>query len=228
MKHDHRTLFRVVGGNSQRHVLNEYEIISYLVIQNAPTFYRLERNGKIEIQVKRTTSNSEFFDDVDGASRAVQKKLDAALQSINDSLVQCEALQFIGLPYRFKLYIAKFSKEKFTLDCFRVRQQTKKGWQLDTEKTRTVTRKRKHSDTKYEVEVPSGQIGHRNSGGYIYQHHSESHNPVYPVEKWIGTDLGAIKVLMRTYGEARIAHLRRCKQKQDEWVRLYKREREYE
>lgn len=221
-KHNHRTIFRVVGGNSQRKVLNEYEIITYLVVREAETYYITERNAKVEKQNKRTTSNSEWFQDLDSASKGIQAKLDRAIISIHDTLEHACELTFIGLPYRSKFYMAQFREESFSISCYRWMDKTPKGaYRIDIERTRTAERRIKHSTNTRKVEVPAGRT-------YIYPYQSKPHNPAQPYEKWHGVELDVIRASMRLYGEDRIAYLRRCKQKQDDWVRQYRRLTEYD
>lgn len=221
-KHNIRTLFRVVGGNSQRRVLNEYEIITYLLVSEHETYYWAERDGKIEKQNKRTTSNSEWFPDLDSASKAIQAKLDGAIQSVHFSIEHVCQLKFIGLPYRSKFYIGRFRKERFSLECFRWVDKTGKGaYRIDRERTRTAIRNIKHSTEKKTVEVPFGR-------NYIYPHQSKPHNHASPTEKWLGVGLDTIRASMRLYADERIKYLRLCKSKQEDWVRQYRRLTNYE
>ena len=208
-------IFRVVGGYSTSGVWNEYAIVPYLVVQEAPTWWRLERDEKISIHVKRKTRNSEFFDTIEVASGAVREKISQAVLSINDSLSRINATDFIGLPYRSKLFIGKFKPEGFTLKCFRVIGKTKTAWHIDTEQTRQQERRRKHSNIVYEATVSKGR-------SYIYPRDAQAHNPVKPGEKWVSIDLKDIKLQMQMYAEDRIKYLQKCLKDNEEFVRLWK------
>jgi hypothetical protein len=193
----------------------EYAIVPYLVVQEAPTWWRLERNEKISIHVKRKTKNSEFFDTIEMAHGAVRGKINQAVLSINDSIGRICASDFIGLSYSSKLFIGKFKPENFTLKCFRVIGRTKSAWRIDTEEKRMQERRRRHSNIVYEVPVLKGR-------SYIYPYESQAHNPVKPGEKWISLDLKDIKLQMQMFAEDRIAYLQKCQRDNDEFVRLWK------
>jgi hypothetical protein len=214
-----KTIFRVVGGNSRRSVLNEYEIIPYEVIKETPRYYTTIRDGKQELQQKRTTSNSEWFEDIEGSLRAVLIKLNKAIASIQETISKVIATEFARFPVCRYVYVCRFAYEIFTLERFAFEHYSYnvkgKGWRIENVKTR-IAKKKLDTGFLKEVTTTSGRC-------YVYEHKSEPHNAKRPIERWVGVNLELIQKLAEQYATDRIKYLERCKQKQTDWVRQWER-----
>lgn len=210
------TIFRVVGGSSQRKNFADYEIVPYLVVNETNSHWVVCHEGGIKKIWKDTTSNTEWIADIDAALVAVEGKVAGAMHSIHSSMMAVSSISFIGMPYRDRLYIGKFNSrnlennEQFTLSCYRIIKQTNKAWHIDTERTK-------------EVETKSGMATKPVGKSYIYPHESMPHDPKNPREKWIGTSLDIIKSLMKLYGEDRIKYLHTRNQYNRDFVKQYKK-----
>jgi hypothetical protein len=219
-----KTIFRVVGGNSRRSTLNEYEIIPYLVVKETERYYTTSSNGKVELHQKRVTSNSEWFEDIEGSLRAVLSKLNNAIQSIRQSLAAVIAKTAPLRPHYQRLWVIRFALEKFEIQELKIvssayNLKTEKGWRVENNKTRIA--KIKTDVTFIDKVVPSGRC-------YVYQHTSEPHNPKRPIERWVGLNLESLQGFAQQYALDRIKHLERCKQKMMDWVRQFEMARRYD
>jgi len=214
-----KTIFRVVGGNSHRRIFNEYEIIPYTVIKETPRYYTVLHNGKPQLQNKRITSNSQWFEDLEGSLRALRVKIEEAILFIQSSKEKVIGIEFEKFPVARYVYVCKFKEENFILERFKYQYYTYdvkgKGWRIENNATR-IGKKRLDTGFLKDVTLPKGRC-------YVYEHQSKPHNPKNPIERWVGTELDLIKRNVEQYAQDRIKYLRLREQKMIDWVRLFER-----
>lgn len=210
------TVFRVTGGASPHPQENEYRITPYTMERETLRYYY--EPGK-KLHNKRTTANSEWFTNVDKALDAAIHKVNEAITKVHTSL---NAVLNVAPPtYSFTktVFVCVFRYEIFTLYQYKVvdykNRGVKLGWRVENDKTRIKQIKR-----------DAGFVTKEDTSGrcYVYQHHSQSHNYERPHERWVGINWETIKLLVEQYGNDRIRHLERCKQRLREWVRLFNKE----
>lgn len=209
------TIFRVVGGFSKRKVMNKYEIIPYLCIKETPRNWYTSKDGRFELQQKRTTSNSEFFNDIEDALASVSKRINTARESIDLSLEKVMDTDFGKRLYNY-VYVITFKEEQFDIKQFTIVSESKKA---------------------IRVSEPTGMRGskvYKNAKGevageyyYVMHHVSQPHNPDQPYEHWVSKDLDTVQKLAQHYAEERLKYLHKAKQRCIDWVRLFEREREH-
>lgn len=212
-----KTIYRAVGGNSQRSTLNDYTVKPYMVVYETTNYYYTYSGEKVQLQHKRVTSNSQFFEDANDATRCILDRIDATLREIHDSWLEIQSVTGAGIPPSKRLFLGKFNgknknKERFRLECFEILRSTKKAYYIDTGQTRTALRKR--GEKMVSIDMPKGRC-------YIYPHQAEPHNPSHPFEKWIMQSEDMIKLAMCSYYESRIKYLN------DEWRKLLDWRKEY-
>lgn len=191
------SIFRVVGGYSNRKTLNKYEIIPYTLIHESPKYWYTVKDGKYEIQNKRITANSAFYSKIYEALLKLQSRINLAADSIQNTLDKVVDNAPSNSTMK-RIYVVTFKEEQFHLYYYTIISETRKGTKVD------------------EVTF----MGKR----YVYPHTSKPHNPDEPVERWIGKDFFVIKMMMQLYAENRLNYLHSAKMKCEDWVRLYEKE----
>lgn len=210
-----KLIYRVTGCDL-RHI-QPYSIIPYIFIKEhiktyevlpliAPKTNNTERKRNT-FQPKRTTSNSEWFKGIEKAIVKLIDNLDKAILSVQSSFEELEDSSFINIrPLSARLYYAKFEKEVFTLNCYRISKEKPDSWYVERDKRIITAQKGRYFRGPYGTkvqrkEVPSGRA-------YFYKRQSLPHNPEKPFEQWTMRDLGILKSLVEQYAMNRIKWLR--------------------
>lgn len=218
-----KLIYRITGCDL-RHI-QPYSVIPYAFIKEHPSTYEVipiilpsqknyegvDKWSKIvnrhTFQPKRTTSNSEWFMHVKKALVKLIDNVDKAILSVQSSFEELEDSSFINIrPLSARLYYAKFEKEVFTLNCYRISKEKPDSWYVERDKRIINAQKGRYFRGPYGTkvqtkEVPSGRA-------YFYKRQSLPHNPEKPFEQWTMPDLGILKSVVEQYATDRIEWLR--------------------
>lgn len=178
-------IYRITAGKDSGRQIDPYTIIPYELIKMHEANYEVLPivEGSISTQraygrqhgfmPRRETENSKWTTIKEIAVQCLEKNIQNALLSLNESHNQLQATSYPLSSMSMRLYEIKFKQEVFKLNCYTLLRMTKRnGW---------VTKEE----------------------GYLYPRQSKPHQPLTPFEQWRGRDLGIIKSLAQAYAEDR-------------------------